>query len=295
MEIFPDLTFISTKRGDEDARALSWIPRQYTGKNSSNWQERADVNSADIDLSNGQDNVPYVRAIFGFVIALMLYFCFLSYIWGIHSDASKREFDRNIIKKRVLPHGQSQRSRSEDKDCDTNDGETSTNICCYLRLSSRCCCHRKQKQAIAPAPNSAGEILEAYRHRMCAQCSSVRSVNIQNGTENEQTITDGDDELVLAEEGSHTNNSEMLCSICLDPFRVGELVAWSNMGHCRHVFHYDCILPWAVLGNICCPVCRELFWSRKIMERCSMCHSSGTSKKNSEINQSVFCVQHGLV
>mmetsp|Transcript_32243 Transcript_32243/g.69592 ORF Transcript_32243/g.69592 Transcript_32243/m.69592 type:complete len:201 (-) Transcript_32243:229-831(-) len=99
MEIFPDLAFISTKRGDEDARALYWIPRQYNGKNSSNWQERADVNSADIDLSNGQDTVPYVKAIFGFLIALMVYFCFLSYIWGIHSDASKREFDRNIIKK----------------------------------------------------------------------------------------------------------------------------------------------------------------------------------------------------
>ena len=166
--------------------------------------------------------------------------------------------------------------------------------CCSAScLSSRCCCKRRQKQTIDPAPESAEEILESYRHQMCVvHCNSMRTDTAKNETEKEQTRTDCDDELVLAEEGSDINNAEMLCPICIEPFRIGEQVAWSGLGNCRHVFHYECILPWAVLGNVQCPVCRERFWSRK--HPCIRCHNSGTGN-HSEMRQSRFCVQHGLI
>mmetsp|Transcript_2897 Transcript_2897/g.5588 ORF Transcript_2897/g.5588 Transcript_2897/m.5588 type:complete len:133 (-) Transcript_2897:2961-3359(-) len=113
-------------------------------------------------------------------------------------------------------------------------------------------------------------------------------------TEKKQTKTGCGDELELAEEGSSMNDDAIFCPKCLEPSHVGEQVAWSKMGHCRHVFYYDCILPWALLGNVHCPMWREIFWSRKIMEQCSLCHNSGT-KRNSEMKRTRFCVQHGLV
>lgn len=61
-----------------------------------------------------------------------------------------------------------------------------------------------------------------------------------------------EDELVLAEEGNVT--TELVCPVCLDAFRVGEEVTWSKLQHCRHVFHYECILPWAVLGHSKCSI-----------------------------------------
>lgn len=116
-------------------------------------------------------------------------------------------------------------------------------------------------------------------------------------------------ELALAEEGNLCNNTENLCPICITPYEIGEDVSWSKLQYCRHVFHYECIVPWAVLGNFDCPVCRETFWSRRIKSKC--CGDSPKcvgfvqtqaeriffpEKKplDSKV-RSRFCVIHGLV
>ena len=53
------------------------------------------------------------------------------------------------------------------------------------------------------------------------------------------------------------------CTICLSTYQIGETVAWSKLKNgCTHVFHYDCILKWALDGHVHCPICRTLFWSR---------------------------------
>lgn len=106
-----------------------------------------------------------------------------------------------------------------------------------------------------------------------------------------ETIDLGDDELVLAEEGSIMND-ENVCPICIEPFRIGEEVAWSKIGHCQHVYHYECILPWAVLGNELCPVCREEFWNRDWPS----CLAQRSRRRLSlQMGQRRFCVLHGLV
>ncbi|KAK3128890.1 hypothetical protein QOZ80_6BG0467830 [Eleusine coracana subsp. coracana] len=48
--------------------------------------------------------------------------------------------------------------------------------------------------------------------------------------------------------------SEMLCAICLDPLRQGQLC--SELPACRHAFHRDCLGAW-VKSKGSCPLCRE--------------------------------------
>ena len=46
------------------------------------------------------------------------------------------------------------------------------------------------------------------------------------------------------------------CHICLDHFRIGEEISWSNASKCEHCFHYKCITEW-LLKHPACPLCRS--------------------------------------
>jgi len=133
------------------------------------------------------------------------------------------------------------------------------------------------------------DILERYRAKstnqhVCAHCNLTRMDVGHN-----EVVTDKD-ELVLAEEGEGMAE-EMTCNICLDAFEVGQKVSWSKEG-CQHVYHYDCILPWAVLGNVRCPVCREVYWCREKSSR--LCCRRKESESAIEMRKKTFCVVHGL-
>jgi hypothetical protein len=45
------------------------------------------------------------------------------------------------------------------------------------------------------------------------------------------------------------------CSICLDDFVEGDLICWSKIPSCTHIFHQQCLLPWLVIHDSC-PSCR---------------------------------------
>ncbi|GAX24384.1 hypothetical protein FisN_4Lh505 [Fistulifera solaris] len=44
------------------------------------------------------------------------------------------------------------------------------------------------------------------------------------------------------------------CSICIDDFEVGERL--TLLPRCRHAFHNDCIRPWLLERQGCCPLCK---------------------------------------
>lgn len=50
---------------------------------------------------------------------------------------------------------------------------------------------------------------------------------------------------------------DQICSICLEPFRLGENLAFSRTDRCLHAFHRDCITEW-LLKHAECPCCRTV-------------------------------------
>ena len=51
------------------------------------------------------------------------------------------------------------------------------------------------------------------------------------------------------------------CAICINSYRVGDIVAWSSNPLCMHVFHRACIETWLLKerAHLQCPCCRQRF------------------------------------
>jgi hypothetical protein len=46
-----------------------------------------------------------------------------------------------------------------------------------------------------------------------------------------------------------------MCSICIDEFEAGERL--TLLPRCQHAFHRDCIMPWLMERQGCCPLCKN--------------------------------------
>ena len=46
------------------------------------------------------------------------------------------------------------------------------------------------------------------------------------------------------------------CSICLQKYKVGDDICWSQNESCEHAFHMECLTPW-LMKHDNCPLCRE--------------------------------------
>jgi hypothetical protein len=55
--------------------------------------------------------------------------------------------------------------------------------------------------------------------------------------------------------GSEYSISCTMCSICIDDFEEGEKVR--VLPRCRHGFHLECIKPWLMERQGCCPLCKN--------------------------------------
>jgi hypothetical protein len=88
----------------------------------------------------------------------------------------------------------------------------------------------------------------------------------------EPSITEADsadgDDASKSHHSTEENEDMSTCIICLEPFRVGDTVAWSKQSTiprskadeqpCLHVFHRDCIVPWLTNPkHDDCPACRS--------------------------------------
>ena len=54
-----------------------------------------------------------------------------------------------------------------------------------------------------------------------------------------------------------------ICTICLDPYKAGEIVVWSSNTKCKDCFHEQCIVAWLSKrrggSDARCPCCRQHF------------------------------------
>ena len=91
--------------------------------------------------------------------------------------------------------------------------------------------------------------------------ASVSTVTAEEGEEEEEEegieraredVGDGD----AASASSNDDQTTLSpCHICLDHFRIGEEISWSNVSKCKHCFHSKCINEWLLMHQAC-PLCR---------------------------------------
>jgi hypothetical protein len=119
-------------------------------------------------------------------------------------------------------------------------------------------------------------------------------------SETETDSATGDDATSTSHHIMEDENEETAtCSICLEPFRVGDAVAWSKQQStipgnkadeqpCLHVFHRDCIVPWLTNPKHNeCPVCRSLILQDSPKE--------SNLLEDTEDLEALFVILHGLV
>jgi len=80
--------------------------------------------------------------------------------------------------------------------------------------------------------------------------------NNDNNDNHEKNYNNDDDN--ESANGSLCTVDRMMCSVCLEPYKAGDLVSWSIKEECNHVFHYRCIYPW-LLKSEQCPICRSKY------------------------------------
>lgn len=95
-----------------------------------------------------------------------------------------------------------------------------------------------------------------------------------------------------------------VCSICLDQYKVDEIVSVSLSKDCRHIFHHRCIKEW-LLKHDSCPTCRVVLVlddkvSRKLLYPQDN-HDSGIEKSVNRDTKPVplvipyYCIKHNAV
>jgi len=100
------------------------------------------------------------------------------------------------------------------------------------------------------------------------------------------------------------NEETSTCVICLEPFRVGDTVAWSKQSAadapCLHVFHRNCILPWLEDSkHDDCPCCRSIILQDATVSRTENdnenCLEVDDALEDAGANSMAFVIIHGLV
>lgn len=91
------------------------------------------------------------------------------------------------------------------------------------------------------------------------------------------------------------------CRICMEPFQVGDVVAIPKYAACNHFnFHSQCILPWLVRNNSC-PICRGVYVRERRPRRCFLLGmfrwiwGQLRFTEHCQLAESKFCEIHGLI
>lgn len=91
---------------------------------------------------------------------------------------------------------------------------------------------------------------------LSASIRSRRASDRALGTTTDKEKGEADEDEAEDKEDAKGESSR-LCSICLDEYENGEMLAM-RPDRCLHVFHRDCLHNWLVARRAdCCPICRS--------------------------------------
>ena len=149
-----------------------------------------------------------------------------------------------------------------------------------------------------------------YREKLVMKSLVVKKVLDEN--DGQLTLgddKDGEDDDLSSGGGSRsidsTDENVSTCVVCLEAFRVGDVVAWSralldatDKETCHHVFHKDCIVSWLMQAtHDDCPSCRALIvHEEESDDTCDIDDgSNGQLEGPDPYGSSAFVIIHGLV
>jgi hypothetical protein len=85
------------------------------------------------------------------------------------------------------------------------------------------------------------------------------STLVEQGLEDSSSVNSNAGNISTPEQAisAHQYRPEMstTCSICIDDFEDGERLRM--LPKCKHIFHTDCLIPWLVERQGCCPLCKS--------------------------------------
>ena len=98
--------------------------------------------------------------------------------------------------------------------------------------------------------------------------SENNQMTIEINHDDNDDIHVGDEEVEGEEENIYERNTlfhEQLktCTICMEPYQVGDEIAWSHNEECQHVFHKNCIVEWLTYDTNC-PLCKKNFYELRV-------------------------------
>lgn len=76
------------------------------------------------------------------------------------------------------------------------------------------------------------------------------------------TDTDTEDNTILPGPIEHCEGSLSTCAICIDDMDEDDTVLVRGLS-CGHIFHPECIDPWLLTRQACCPLCKASFYAPK--------------------------------
>ena len=148
-----------------------------------------------------------------------------------------------------------------------------------------------------------------YRMNLVLGCIVIKKISQEKFGRLLLDDEDSCDDYHTSEDGCQSignlEESANTCVICLEAFRVGDIVAWSRINisaitneKCQHVFHEDCILSWLSHPmHDDCPYCRRVIVTEEpVLQTHIRPHSRSSMSDDSTSNSSrVFVIVQGLI
>jgi len=175
------------------------------------------------------------------------------------NDNENKLSDNDDIEMQLSQPSDDNDERKDDNRNDNIDGDLAANDDIEMQKpKENCSVESKQETYYFEDDNSACNFRTIYvplpgqKNTACIECkrdtsrrdTSKRDTSKRDTSKRDNSKRDIDmpasDTAVVPGKRAHSDG----CTVCLNPFEVGQTVTWSSNPTCPHVFHQECMMDW---------------------------------------------------